>query len=172
VDGYGHSGDTDCSVAPYGGNKTGSTVGNFTAPFAEQTIVNSGNQSMPLEYNNSINPYYSETHRSWAAAQDWTRGGAKVLSLWFYGAAENVAEQLYIAVEDSSGSIKVVNYPQPEAVQTASWQEWRNDLTSFAGVDFTKIKTMYIGVGNPPPANTQAGGSGTLYIDDIRLYLP
>jgi hypothetical protein len=41
-------------------NDTGSTVGYFEAPFAEQTIVNSGSQSMPLEYDNSAAPFYSE----------------------------------------------------------------------------------------------------------------
>ncbi|UCD51310.1 MAG: discoidin domain-containing protein, partial [Phycisphaerales bacterium] len=34
-------------------NETGSTVGHFEAPFAEQTIVNSGSQSMPLFYDNT-----------------------------------------------------------------------------------------------------------------------
>jgi len=34
-------------------NETGSTVGYFNAPFAEQTIVNSGAQSMPLIYDNT-----------------------------------------------------------------------------------------------------------------------
>ncbi|MHC4521670.1 MAG: LamG-like jellyroll fold domain-containing protein, partial [Planctomycetota bacterium] len=41
-------------------NGTGATVGYFEAPFAEQTIVNSGGQSMPLEYNNADAPFYSE----------------------------------------------------------------------------------------------------------------
>ena len=37
-------------------NETGSTVGYFEAPFAERSIVNSGVQSMPLEYDNSVSP--------------------------------------------------------------------------------------------------------------------
>ena len=33
--------------------KSGSTVGYMTAPFAEQTIVHGGKQSMPLAYDNT-----------------------------------------------------------------------------------------------------------------------
>ena len=38
-------------------NSTGSTVGYLNAPFAEKTIVNSGRQSMPLQYDNSVSPW-------------------------------------------------------------------------------------------------------------------
>jgi len=168
VDGFGHSGDPECGVAPYGGNSTGSTVGNYNAPFAEQTIVHEGRQSMPLGYNNISAPYYSEIQRQWAVAQDWTKGGVGSLTVWFYGeAGNNIAEQLYIAVEDSAGNIKVVSSSDPEAIQTASWQEWNIPFTSFAGVNIASVKTMYIGIGNrTAPA---AGGTGKLYIDDVRL---
>jgi hypothetical protein len=167
-DGSSYSGDTACGVAPYAGNKTGSTVGNLNAPFAERNIVHSGNQSMPVGYNNAAAPYYSETQREWATAQDWTKGGAKTLSLWFYGVANNAPEGLYVAVQDSSGSIKVASHTDPQAVQAASWQQWQVDLTAFAGVNLSSVKKVYIGVGNRTAP--RAGGSGTLYIDDIRLY--
>jgi hypothetical protein len=42
-----------CNVQAYAGNGTGSVVGNANAPYAEKTIVNSGNQSMPLSYTNT-----------------------------------------------------------------------------------------------------------------------
>jgi hypothetical protein len=168
VDGFGHSGYSDCGVEPYDGNVTGSTVGNLNAPFAERSIVNSGRQSMPLEYNNSAQPYYSETQRQWAVAQDLTRGGANSLTVWFYGDSGNTAEVLYVAVEDSAGNITVVSHTQPEAVQAANWQEWNIQLTDFAGVDPSSVKKIYIGVGNR--AAPQSGGAGKLYIDDIRLY--
>jgi len=169
-DGYSYSADPDCGVAPYGGNSTGSTVGNYDAPFAEQTIVHEGGQSMPLGYNNSSAPYYSETQHVWTIPQDWTKGGAASLTVWFYGQAGNTPEGLYVAVEDSAGNIKVVSHSQPAAVQTASWQQWDIPLTSFAGVNMASVKTMYIGVGDRTAP--QPGGAGTLYIDDIRLYPP
>ncbi len=66
-------------------NSTGSIVGYFDAPFAEQEIVHDGEQSMPLDYNNVNSPYYSEAERGWDSPQDWTIDGADTLSLYVRG---------------------------------------------------------------------------------------
>jgi hypothetical protein len=66
-------------------NGTGAQVGHLVAPFAERTIIHGGRQSMPLSYDNSHSPFYSETTREFAAAQDWTADQAKTLSLWLRG---------------------------------------------------------------------------------------
>jgi len=66
---------------------SGSTVGYLQAPFAERTIVHSGKQAMPLEYNNVKTPYYSETERTFAPVQNWTGNGANTLVLYFQGRA-------------------------------------------------------------------------------------
>ncbi|MFH1882171.1 MAG: LamG domain-containing protein [Planctomycetota bacterium] len=63
----------------------GALVGNDTFPFAEQSIVHSGAQSMPYFYDNSGTANYSEAERTFSPAQDWTRESVKVLSLWFKG---------------------------------------------------------------------------------------
>jgi len=63
----------------------GALVGNDTYPFAEQSIVHSGAQSMPYFYDNSGAANYSEAERTFSPAQDWTRESVKVLSLWFRG---------------------------------------------------------------------------------------
>ncbi len=68
-------------------NDTGSTVGYFDAPFAEKTIVHGGGQSMPLEYNNSDSPWYSEAERTFETAQDWTIHGADTLVVHVRGIA-------------------------------------------------------------------------------------
>ncbi len=168
-DGYGFS-----EPAPgYPGNGTGSAVGYAQPPFAEQTIVHGGSQSMPLGYDNSGTggkARYSETFREWASPQDWTRYNIKALTLYFYGALANAAEQLYVALEDNAGHVKVVNHPDIEAVQGGAWQEWNIELTQFsgAGVNLKAIKKMYIGLGNR--TSPKAGGAGTIYIDDIRVY--
>jgi hypothetical protein len=65
--------------------KSGSMVGYMTAPFAEQTIVHGGKQSMPLAYDNTKSPFYSETTRDLVTAQDWTGNGATHMDLWFRG---------------------------------------------------------------------------------------
>ncbi len=66
-------------------NDNGSTVGYFDAPFAEQTIVRSGKQSMPLQYDNTVSPFYSEAERTFDTAQNWTGNGADTLVLYFQG---------------------------------------------------------------------------------------
>ena len=158
----------------YAGNGTGSAVGNNVPPYAGQTITHdSSYQSMPLAYDNSGasgKARYSETFREWTSTQNWTRNNIKALTLWFYGDPANVAEQLYVALEDNAGHIKVVNHPDLAAVQTAAWQECNIELAQFsaAGVNLAAIKKMYIGLGNR--TNPTAGGTGKIYIDDIRVY--
>ncbi len=73
-------------------NETGSTVGYFDAPFAEKTVVNSGGQSMPLQYDNSVSPWYSEAERTFDSPQDWTVNGADTLLLYFQGRANDFLE--------------------------------------------------------------------------------
>jgi regulation of enolase protein 1 (concanavalin A-like superfamily) len=71
------------------GNGTGMTVGVDTEPYGpERTIIHSGRQSLPLTYDNSAEPFYSETDRTFAAPQDWTVSDGhelKILSLWYRG---------------------------------------------------------------------------------------
>jgi hypothetical protein len=168
-DGWGYS-----EPAPgYPGNGTGSTVGYAQAPFAEHTTVHGGSESMPLGYDNtgaSGKARYSETVREWISQEDWTINNVKALTLYFYGAPANAAEQLYVVLEDNAGHVKVVNHPDPEAVQGGAWQEWNIELTQFsgAGVNMKAIKKMYIGLGNR--TSPKAGGTGTIFIDDIRVY--
>ncbi len=150
-------------------NDTGSTVGYWEAPFAERTIVHSGGQSMPLDYNNVNPPYYSEAERTWNATQDWTIEGVDTLVLYIRGNAENGADTLYVALKDGNNKVGVMANPNPDLVKATEWVEWRIPLADF-GVDAAKIKAMYIGVGdrgNPTP-----GGAGLLYIDDIRVTKP
>jgi len=64
---------------------SGSTVGHMTAPFAEQGIVQSGRQSMPMEYDNTKAPFYSEAERELDPAQNWTVDGITDLSLYVQG---------------------------------------------------------------------------------------
>jgi len=66
-------------------NSTGSLVGYMTAPFAEQKIIHGGLQSMPLDYNNLVQPFYSEAEQEFAPVRDWTAGGAEALVLYVQG---------------------------------------------------------------------------------------
>jgi hypothetical protein len=73
-------------------NDNGSTVGYFDAPFAEQAIVRSGGQSMPLAYDNTASPFYSEAERVFASAQNWSVNGADTLVIYFQGVPGAFAE--------------------------------------------------------------------------------
>ena len=83
-------------------NNTGMTVGYFDPPYVEQTTVQSGEQSMPLYYDNdgTVNEgtslqktgtlFYSETKRQLSSAENWTANGVESISMWFKGYPKNV----------------------------------------------------------------------------------
>jgi hypothetical protein len=60
-------------------------VGNFQAPFAEQTIVHGGTQSMPMDFDNTKDPFFSEATREFSPLQDWTVNDVNTLTLWVRG---------------------------------------------------------------------------------------
>ncbi|HUT45642.1 MAG TPA: LamG domain-containing protein [Sedimentisphaerales bacterium] len=72
----------------FAGNGTGAAVGDeTTGSYTEETIVNTGGQSMPLLYDNNKQGYamYSETELALSGSRDWTKHGLGELSLWFRG---------------------------------------------------------------------------------------
>jgi len=152
----------------YPGNGTGSAVGDeSTNSFTEETIVHGGNQSMPFWFDNSILKY-SEVEKTLTYPRDWTEEGVGVLSIWFRGNSDNAAEPMYVALNGSA----VVTHENPNAAQINKWTQWTIDLQAFAdqGVNLANVNTIAIGFGNRN--NPQAGGSGMIYFDDIRLYRP
>ncbi|MEA3226402.1 MAG: hypothetical protein U9Q07_10675, partial [Planctomycetota bacterium] len=70
----------------------GSQVGNLLPPYAEQTVVQGGLQSMPLTYNNTAGVTNSEAVLALTAPRDWTKHGTGVLSLWFRGYPPSVGD--------------------------------------------------------------------------------
>jgi hypothetical protein len=144
----------------------GSVVGHPNPPFAEQTIVHSGNQSMPMSYDNAVGK--SEATLTLTSNRDWTVKGADTLTIWFRGSAGNAAETMYIVLNGSAG----VDNDNPDAAQINEWTQWDIDLQAFAdqGVNLANVTSITLGLGNR--ANPTAGGSGMMYFDDIRLYAP
>jgi len=151
-------------------NNSGSTVGYTTAPFAEQTIVHGGQQSMPLEYNNVSTPFYSEAELSFATKQNWTAEGTDTLVLYVQGKSANKAASVYVTLKDSANHTATVAHPNTAVVTTAKWTEWKIPLSAFAGVNAAAIKSLVIGVGDR--ANPAKGGTGQIFIDDIGLAKP
>jgi len=141
----------------FGVATNGSLVGYENLPFAEQTIVHSGKQSMPLAYNNTGAATYSEAERTFAVGQNWTQAGAATLVLYFHGAEGNTG-QLYVKVDGS----KVVYDGDAGDIAKAEWKQWNIDLASL-GAGLQNVTKLAIGIdGN--------GATGTLYVDDTRLY--
>jgi len=87
------------------------------------------------------------------------------------GIPNNDAEPLYIAVSNSTGNPALVVHDDPAASQIDSWTEWVIPLQALAdqGITLTNVDKIAIGLGRKAdPA--APGGTGTIYIDDIRLY--
>jgi hypothetical protein len=95
-------------------------------------------------------------------------------SLWAnqdIGIASNAAEPLYVAVSNAAGVAAVVINDNPAAAQIETWTEWVIPLQTFAdqGISLNDIDRIAIGLGTKG-TTTVPGGSGKMFIDDIRLY--
>jgi hypothetical protein len=144
----------------FGTTTNGALVGNSLPPYTEQTIVHGGAQSMIYAYDNNLKT--SEATLTLVYPRDWTEEGVVKLSLWFRGESANAAERMFVALGNA-----VVYLDDASATQMDWWTEWVIDLTEFAGVDLTNVNTVTIGFGTK--GSPAAGGTGTMYFDDIRL---
>jgi len=149
----------------------GSQAGNVIPPYCEQTIVHGGSQSMPLLYANEAGVTNSEAALTLTTPRDWTTAGVGELSLWFRGDSANAAEPLYLAISNSGGAPAIVANDDSEAALARGWEEWRVPLQAFAdqGINLTDVDKIAIGLGSKS-GMAVVGGSGMMYIDDIRLH--
>jgi hypothetical protein len=141
----------------------GSVVGYANPPFAEQTVVHSGNQSMPMSYDNSA-AAKSEATLSLTSNRDWTINGVDTLTIWYRGNSGNAAEQIYVALNGGAR----IDHDDPDAATLTSWTEWNIPLQAFAdqGVNLANVDSITLGL------SSLTGGTGMMYFDDIRLYAP
>jgi hypothetical protein len=158
------------SEPAFSGNGTGAAVGDEnTLSYTEETIVHSGSRSMPLWYDNNKEGFsnYSEAELTLGGAypSDWTVHDVNTLIIYYRGIQGNAAEKMYVAINGNA----VVYNDDPDAVKKSIWMAWNIDLQAIAdqNVDLTNVNTIAIGFGDKN--NPQAGGSGKIYIDDIRL---
>ena len=135
----------------------GALVGNDLPPYTEQTIVYSGKQSMPFFYSNTGGATSSEVELTLTPAQNWTEAQVRTLAVHFHGAEGNTG-QLYVKINGT----KVPYDGQASNLALTGWQAWNIDLAS-SGASLQNVTKLAIGIDDN-------GASGTLYIDDIRLY--
>ncbi len=160
-DGVGFSAD-EFFPKDYDGNGTGAAVGHdiwsggYTT-LMETANVHGGKQAMPLYYDNTAAPSYSEAVRTFDEPRNWTASGIKSLSLYFRGTADNTG-QLYVKINNA----KVAYNGDAGDIAKLGWLPWNIDLSTVGG-SLTNVTTLTIGVEG-------AGTKGVVYIDDIRLY--
>jgi len=160
----------------FGVADNGAQVGYLMPPYAEQTIVHGGSQSMPLLYVNEAGVTNSEAALTLVTPRDWTAASVGELSLWFRGNSANVPQGLYAAISNPDGigsAPAVVAHEDSDAATSSGWKQWRISLQAFAdqGINLTNVDKIAIGLGSKSGVVT-SGGTGTVYIDDIRLYRP
>ena len=157
----------------FGVTDNGAQVGYLLPPYAEQTIVHSGAQSMPLTYENTAGATNSEATLTLTAVRDWTEAGVTTLSLWFRGDLTNAVDPMYLAISNAAGTPALVAYDNPNAAAMNTWTRWVIPLQVFGdkGINLTNVDKIAIGLGTKA-GMTAPGGSGTLYVDDMALNQP
>ena len=156
-------------VDGFGVADNGAQVGYLLPSYAEQTIVHGGSQSMPLIYTNEAGVTNSEASLTLTAPRDWTQASVAELSLWFRGGSANAAEPLYLSASNAAGGPAIVAHDDLSAAQISRWTQWTVPLQAIAdqGINLTNVDKIAIGLGSK--GGTAVGGTGTIYIDDIRL---
>jgi len=169
----------------FGGNYTGSIL-NLGLESSGDPVQN-GEKSMSYGYNCYVyscselkDVYYAEAELLFESPQNWTEGGTKLLTLFFYGQQGNDAgdtEQMYVAIRDSNDNYAEVRYGDAgenmNDLALEQWQQWNVPLSDFYDAnqaDVNYVTSLYIGFGHKGGA--VPGGSGTVYFDDIRRSLP
>jgi hypothetical protein len=155
----------------FGVADNGAQVGYLLPPYCEQTIVHGGSQSMPLSYTNEAGVTNSEAVMTLTARRDWTQADVVDLSLWFRGGSSNADEPMYVALSNAAGAPAVAAYDDTGAAQISRWTQWIVPLQAFVdqGINLTDVERIAIGLGTKA-SMSGSGGSGTMYVDDIRLY--
>ncbi|UCD51853.1 MAG: hypothetical protein JSW27_04300 [Phycisphaerales bacterium] len=74
-------------------------------------------------------------------------------------------ESVYVAVDDSTGKVALVSHPDPALSARSGWTEWLIPYSGPGGVNLSNVSMLYIGIGDR--GNPIAGGTGTVFIDDV-----
>ncbi len=120
--------------------------------------------SLKFDFNNTAYPYNSELTKAFNQPLDWNNYGIKSLSFSYFG--DTSVKNLYLKLSDGTAS-DIVECSDLMKLQADVWSKVDFDLSDF-GIDLSNVSSLTIGLGDPQ--STEAGGSGTVYIDDIKIY--
>ena len=154
-------------------------MGNFTVMHStNDTAWQSVADAIPITVSMASNVYiglaltsHDATATTQAVFSNVTMTG-NVSGQWAHqdiGITSNAAEPMYVALTNKNGAPAVVAHEDPAAATIDVWTEWRIPLQAFTdqGINLTNVDKIAIGLGSKGGA--AVGGSGTIYIDDIRL---
>ena len=147
----------------YGTTTNGSTMGYPTGASMEAANVFDGKQSVALFYNNTAAGISEVTANvvNLKAGRDWSKYGAKGLTLRFYGDPNNVPQQMYVKLNGA----KVPYDGDAQDLKKPGWQMWYIDLVGL-GVNLSNVNTLTVGF----ERTGAIGGQGFILLDGIRLY--
>ena len=150
--------------------RTGETINGFLSPDGKTwTPMGSTTVTMeaPVYIGLCVSSHDAATERTFEFDNISSTGG--VSGTWqgaVISATRHNSEQgLYVTLQDSTG--KKASVTNDSVVNTATWTQVKIALSEFAGVNPAKIAKMILGVGDP--ANPASGGSGRVFVDDIRV---
>jgi len=168
-------------TAPYWVKLERNVSGNFTVYHSTngmnwQIVTGAAPQNIPMVSTVYIGLALTATNTALtcqAVFSNVTTTG-NVSGLWAnqdIGIESNAAELMYVAIANSAGTPAVVVHDDPAAANIDTWTEWVIPLQAFAdqGIALTDVDRIAIGLGIRDNI-TIPGGSGKMYIDDIRLY--
>jgi hypothetical protein len=162
IDDFESYADTTALQGSWSNDSTGATVSLATTGGHDKA------KAMMLDYDNSNTPLYSEAQTGGPTA-DLTVAGVLAMDIWYKGSAANAAQPMYAALEDNdSHPVAVLVNSDPNAALVTEWTVWHIQLSDFAGVNLANVKKLCIGFGDR--TSPVAGGAGTVYFDDIKLY--
>jgi hypothetical protein len=167
-------------IAPYWVKIERSISGNFTGSISADgnTWTMVGTENIPMSSNVYIGLAVT-AHNAAATCQavfsNLTTTG-NVTGQWAdqdIGILSNDPEPLYVSVSNTAGAPVVIINDDPAAAQINTWTQWIIPLSAFAdqGINLTNVDKIAIGLGTQGNT-TVAGGSGKIFIDDIRLIQP
>lgn len=129
-------------------------------------------KSMQLGYANGSGPYYSAAKMTFDSNSNWGLDEIEAISIYFKGSSGNDADKLYVIIEDGDwipGTAAVRYDGDTNDLKNEYWQRWDISLEEFvednSAFRLEKVRSVAIAVGDM--TNPQAGGTGTIYIDDI-----